>query len=142
MGLHLARDALIPYLAGLIDGEGFIGVGQFHEGLYHHPVIAVAMTDARPIDLLAQSFGGESRFQEPRSERHKPLYEWKLTGTPALEAIKTLSPFLLVKRDQAESILKSDWQKFHKSNPIPDSERALRQIIYAEVKIMNKRGAL
>jgi len=85
---------IIPYLAGIIDGEGCItSVNRKPHGREKtnrvRVVLAVSMTDRKPLDLRTR----------PNS---KPMFRWSLWGKSAIRCIQVLRPYLLVKSLQAD----------------------------------------
>jgi hypothetical protein len=97
---------LLPYLAGIIDGEGYIGVKRSacHPGRVtpgHHARISVKMNEPAPaVRLLAEAFGGRCAPENGRA-----MLCWQVTDAAAERALTALLPYLLVKRAQAENVL-------------------------------------
>jgi hypothetical protein len=91
--------AHIGYLAGLLDGEGYIG---------HHGdggwVVQVAMTDLAPINWLAQ-IGGTMRA-EPQKPPRRTLYRWRvIRSRDVRDLLIAVRPFLQVKHARADEAL-------------------------------------
>jgi hypothetical protein len=93
------------YAAGLIDGEGYIGILEV--GDYFHPRLKVSMTDkGRPcLDALAAEYGGTVRPGRPVGERTRATLEWALSGAEALACIERVRPYLLIKSKPADVAL-------------------------------------
>ena len=100
------------YLAGLIDGEGYIGIeerGRPETRRCKSPsfslALSISMTDKAGIELIAQSFGERIRKYE-REDGRKPYYVFSAHGNkrvrPILEAIL---PYVQVKKPQVELAL-------------------------------------
>ena len=87
---------IIPYLAGIVDGEG--SIGNFSNGKGKKVfTIEVKMTYKPIIDLLHTSFGGCLVFLKSKNIRHKDLWKWRVKSKQAEVAYSILSPFLLLK---------------------------------------------
>lgn len=102
----------LQYAAGLIDGEGYIGIQK--SGGTFHVRLKVAMADkGRPALLALQSlFGGTIYHEPPRGERNSPKQVWILTGEKATDVIARLRPWLLIKAPCADIAL--EFQLMHK----------------------------
>lgn len=99
----------LAYLAGIVDGEGYIGIkttpargDRVTTGF--HARIQVRMTDEPAIALLSQ-LGGSYYRENPHAERGKPLYCWQVSDRLAEQALTALLPYLRVKKQQAETVL-------------------------------------
>ena len=97
------------YLAGLLDGEGCVGYyTRLTKGVpYHSASLHICMTDPRPAEWLMEQVGyGKVSFSF-KPEGHKPVYSWQLCKQPQIkEVLIAIRPFLLVKGDQVDVLLK------------------------------------
>ena len=94
---------VLPYLAGIVDGEGYIGVKRAaHPARVtpgHHARLAVKMNrPAEAVSLLHHTFGGSLRTD-------RGMLAWEVTNASAERVLRALLPYLLVKRAQAENVL-------------------------------------
>ena len=105
---------VLAYFAGIIDGEGSFFIGNFSSnpktGTPHYQTcIQVANTDKILIDWLYDNFGGErytyTPKQLPKGSR-KPVYSWKANGERLTHLCNSILPYLVIKKDQAELMLK------------------------------------
>jgi hypothetical protein len=100
------------YVAGLFDGEGYIRfsykrkdrpkekVGQFHTEFY------VTVTNKnKPVLLYLKEVFGGSIFASWVEKNH--VYFWKLTRGPAFPFLRHIRPYLKIKREQADLVLKN-----------------------------------
>lgn len=102
----------LAYLAGIIDGEGHVGVkrsaaykcqGRATPG--YHARVVVKMTDEPAVRLLHQVFGGSFRRERAQMAGRRELWVWQVTDRAAETTLRTLSRFLRVKRRQAFFVL-------------------------------------
>ena len=102
------------YLAGIIDGEGTLFIGNYGNkdknrgNGFFQTVIAVTTTDKCLIDWLYSNFGGWMSEYTPkqRAENCKgPVYSWKCTGDRLTHLCEIMIPYLVIKKDQAEILL-------------------------------------
>lgn len=90
----------IPYLAGLIDGEGCIYPKYSHGRTRPIIAIKVSMTHPGPIKLLKEVFGG-SILYGPRKAPRRSIHIWSIYGIPAREVLEEILPWLIVKKSEA-----------------------------------------
>lgn len=102
----------MAYLAGIVDGEGHVGIHIQRHG-YRHAIarVAVAMTNEAPVRALALVFGGTVKEKPPAHSRRKKLFLWQVTNKLATKVAQTLLPYLVVKAPQAACILALDNMK-------------------------------
>jgi hypothetical protein len=134
-------DYVLPYLAGIVDGEGFIGINKKGNGNYV-PRVYVAMTNIEPINLLKARFGGV--VYTSRTASGRVLYRWQLVRFNEIkEFCLTITQYLIVKKTQASIVL-----DYVDTPPIPlhrprttDQELSRRSNLYAKIKPLNAVGS-
>ena len=103
----------VAYIAGLIDGEGYIGIkkskayacqGRVTPG--YSARICVKMVDEAAIRFLAETLGGWY-YKEKRAAvaGRRILYSYQATEARAESILRAVLPFLRVKRRNAETVL-------------------------------------
>lgn len=100
--------ATLAYTAGIIDGEGCIGIykeGRKGRWIYYVLAVNVGNTNPQLIEYLYSNFGGQS-WKSPRLPPRKTAYCWRLQAKSAGEFLKLIFPYLLLKKPQAELALK------------------------------------
>jgi len=153
------------YLAGLIDGEGYLGftVNKSNpERIHYQPVMKIAMTDKKIIEWLRNSFGGSFFIREPQKPNHKVSYWWDVSGKNLKAILTKVYPYLRVKKSQCEILLKkfkiqeelfkrlpylniSQINKNREEKRISnlsyrDEEREKIKQLYQRLRELNKRG--
>lgn len=94
------------YSAGLIDGEGYIGIQE--SGGSFQVRLKIQMTDKglSALRLMERLHGGKLEPATPgRDERARATYTWRLTGKAAALVIAEVRPMLLVKAAAADIAL-------------------------------------
>ena len=93
------------YAAGLIDGEGYIGIQE--TGGSFQVRLKVAMTDKGlpALHRLQARLGGRVRPDKSATEATRETHVWILTGQAASKAIRRLFPLLVVKSEPAQIAL-------------------------------------
>lgn len=128
----------LAYCAGLIDGEGCIGIyyNKVHKNFQLK--LQVQMNEKRPLDKLYKLFGGSFYVKEAKPPRHKQ-HTWVVFGSKAEEVIKLIRPYMLVKDKQVDEVLKCDWTNF-KGKSLSDEERQIREVTKERLTKLNQRG--
>lgn len=120
----------LAYFAGLLDGEGYIGIGARVSGEYRTRQLIlqmrIGMTSESVISWLHTTFGGQV-YQHERPP-HKTMWLWSLTQQPAASLLRRVAPYLKVKNTHAwlaQEYLAQRTSFTGKSVPI--EEQALRE---------------
>lgn len=93
---------LLAYIAGLFDGEGYIGVkkrlpnGRNKWASPKYSVaVSIGMTDREPIELVARSFNAVNRVRvRQRKAHYKTMYELDFENDRAVALLRAIRPYL------------------------------------------------
>jgi hypothetical protein len=105
--------AQIAYLAGIIDGEGSIYIGNFSSNTksgakYYQTNMEVTNSAKLLIDFLKNTFGGlvieYTEKQSPKNAR-KTYWRWIATGERLTHLCELILPYLTAKKRQCEIML-------------------------------------
>ena len=96
-------DTDIAYMAGIFDGEGWVGINTSkphgkHKSPRYSLYMGVANTYIPVLEMFAEEFGGHIKLA---SGKNKPCYSWRTTSHKAAHVLKVLMPYLRIKKDQA-----------------------------------------
>ena len=144
------------YAAGLIDGEGYIGVSVAKPGgpritPSYRIRVKIAMCERGAIDYMMEQFGGTHIYNQRRSNpKHRPLLEWTVTGGRAALLLASVEPHLKVKRKQAQLALEL-FRRVKATKTTPKrgqrgiqrtalDEIVVRTALWQEIKRLNTRG--
>lgn len=106
--------AQVAYLAGIIDGEGSIYIGNFSSNpktgsKYYQTNIEITNTDKNLMDWIVNTFGGRlntyTAKQLPKNSR-RTVYRWIATGERVTHLAEILLPYLIAKKRQCEIMIK------------------------------------
>ena len=99
----------LAYLAGLIDGEGYIGIKKARRkdavSPIYHERIQVRMVHEGAIRLLADTLGGNYYLEQPHARGGRLLYCWQASDALAARILTAVLPYLIVKRESALTVL-------------------------------------
>ncbi len=107
----------LAYLAGIVDGEGYIGIKRTkwtpqkekQNGIKSDRFterIQIRMTDESAIRLFRDTLGGNYHKELPKEHSKLSLYCYSASDKRACEVLQKLLPFMLVKKRDAELVLK------------------------------------
>lgn len=145
----------LAYLAGIIDGEGCVFIGNFScnakfKTPYFQTLILVSNTDKALIDWLYKTFGGSfikyTRAQTPKNSR-KEVFKWSIQGERLTHIGEVVLPFLICKKNQVEILLKMRYSlervKVQKGKygiqRLPDEVILYRQSLMDELRSLHTR---
>jgi hypothetical protein len=144
-------DTDIAYLAGIIDGEGTItlaiknGSGKQVGAKWSRPLVHVVNTDLALLGWIEERFGGYL-YDQPigkASDRSKPCYRLSWGGPEAIEIVTTVLPYLVVKRAQADVLLRfADTYSATRygRGGLPEAVKDQRLGLVTEIRSLNKKG--
>ena len=138
----------IAYLAGFFDGEGCITIQRRRNGKgrsYHYLEVQVTNTDRFSLELYRFTFGGNiNPLRDRRSPDHPgwlPRYIWQLEGKEAGECLRTLLPYLGLKRPQAEVGIEFQEVKENKIHKrLTEEQIAVREAQRITLKAMKRQS--
>lgn len=139
-------DTTLAYLAGLIDGEGYVGIKKTSPkncaGPRYMERVQVRMVHEPAIRLLAETLGGNYYREKAHANNGKPLYCYQASDAKACVVLQRLLPYLLVKRESAMNVLALRARKQERRwwRTMPDDERAAREALYLRAKELNRVG--
>lgn len=139
------KHELLIWAAGFFDGEGCISIScsrkgkrVAHPGYYTLQLTAFQNTRV-PLDVFLQLFGGAIRYSTTHSTGG---WIWAQTGPGTIETLFKMTPYLLVKRAQAEVAITFQRRKAPKGGKYDDpvAARALDDIDFQEVRRLKVIG--
>lgn len=92
----------LEYLAGIVDGEGYIR-STVSNHKYFYVRLQVVNTHRGLLDEIQRCFGGSIRDHAGTKPRlgKKPIWKWDTAGRNADRILNLILPHLIVKREQA-----------------------------------------
>jgi hypothetical protein len=132
-GLSLTEKA---YLAGILDGEGSIGVYKRFvgkkKGASYSLRVMVGNTDVSLIRWL-QRLGGSIYEQKPKKSNWSVCYTWTVWANQAAAILEEVLPYMLVKREQAERALFFQSRKSHTGRPLDKIDVFLSELAVEKI---------
>lgn len=141
MQIMIWSETQLAYLAGIIDGEGTFYIGKINPRKFTSRIYVVN-TDKRLIDWLHQNFNGSCYTRNSIKNPHwKTRYEWVLDKAQIDSVCKKILPFLIVKKQHAEAMIKFRQTFIHHKRPrISDEILNFRNNCHEKMKKLNHRS--
>lgn len=153
------RKQLQAYFAGIVDGEGSIGVylnRQPNERAYYYVKVQVKMTTPEIPGLLWREYPEGLLELHPtrgNAERHADSWDFILNGQNAARFLQEIKPFVILKQQQVRLALTflAHQQRYVRiagqcggeHTALVDRDAAYvhrAEIIHAKMKVLNQRG--
>jgi hypothetical protein len=132
------------YFAGLVDGEGYIGIrtsiNQRNSVTYRRYAAQITVTNCcrDPLDL-GQAIWGGSIHEYPGV--NKPVWKWQLSTRLGVRFARDLLPYLLIKKAQAEIVCQlADAIAETRNRKLTPDELAFRQDLQRRCRELNQRS--
>jgi hypothetical protein len=103
----MSRETDLAWVAGIIDGEGTMGLYHTKTGAQWKFQLAVANTDLRILSRVRDTVGAGRIALHRVGRTGRPCYAWLLSSTAAAKALTEVLPYLVGKRDQALLMLEA-----------------------------------
>ena len=100
----------LAYIAGIIDGEGYVGIKRATvrkdcASRSYHARIQIRMVDESAIAFIARTLGG-TYYREVRDiDKHRALYCFSASDALAASILRAVLPYLRVKRGVADIVI-------------------------------------
>jgi hypothetical protein len=106
------QSEVLAYIAGIIDGEGSIGFTRQHRGNKRLiPRVLIVNSELSILQFVQRFFGGDIQPMKRAKEHWKPTWQWRLSGTRAVDFLSAIQPWVIAKRDQI--VLVFAWDATH-----------------------------
>ena len=117
----------LAYMAGIFDGEGCIVIHKSkprQRGINPSYVIEInlANTNEWIVRQFHFSFGGNVYLRKRQTETSREIWAWQISANQALLCLKTLLPYLKLKRGQAEIAIKFQEEKIKRHFRLLDNK--------------------
>lgn len=97
------------YIAGIIDGEGSIMLQRVHKNDFPSPCVSIASTTLELLEWIKEVFGAGTIIHKKNynPEVHKECYSYVVKFDNAIDMLKQIYPYLLikVKKERARLII-------------------------------------
>ena len=148
------RPIDLAYMAGIVDGEGCFFMcklpkkaGDGYVTEHYRGLLKIDNTDIRLLDWIDTVFSGTSsaRCRSTSSRKfEREVFTWTATGDRLLDLCEQLLPYLVIKKEQCEIMIK--FRKTYNtqlgSNKLSAEAIAIRQECLESIRKLNSRWHL
>ena len=139
------EDWKLGYLAGIVDGEGTIGIARYRADGTKRPQyrihVVVTSGSISMLEFIQKDFGGKISLIPERDINKKACYRLTWVGHYAKELIPKIIDKLQIKREHAEIIMSFPISRLAGGFTwFTEEENATRLSSYEKVKKLNERG--
>jgi hypothetical protein len=138
---------MLAYAAGIVDGEGYIGISKFKaasNNYIYQVQLEMGMCDKEAIDFIAKTFDYHITIAKRNKYHKKNIYRIRLTANQAVSFLKRIYPFLIVKKKQA-NLCFILWELIHSEESKSKTDlRNLtpktilqRELLYKKIRVLN-----
>jgi hypothetical protein len=138
------------WLAGIIDGEGHIGIYSYSNPKRFRVALAVCMTHKPTIERIREITGdGFITLDHPKRRQYqKTGYKWQLSDRAVATVLRCCLPYLYTKRTQALTAIRfvetQYWSRFANTGqgrlPLPPNLAKRQAELHQQMKQLNHRG--
>lgn len=120
------------YIAGFFDAEGYVGIDKNNYILR----VGISNTDYLILYMLNKFFGGGLRYLKKKKDIHRNIWQWYIVGNPALEFLKIIEKYLILKKEQVKLaiIYKEEFKRGCGENKPSETEIEKRKWFINELK--------
>ena len=123
----LKGKAKLAYTAGILDGEGtvFLERRVTRKGDYRNYVLTVVISNTNEwlIKWLEFNYGGNVSSYQQKHPNRLLSWRWRIQATKAMEFLRLVLPYLILKRPQAEIAIQFQLNRSHRHRT--DEEKAV-----------------
>ena len=97
----------VAYLAGLIDADGSIYLGNYQSGgrTYKRQTVTVTNTNYEVLQWIVDRTGFSKPYLVEKRPNRKPLYRWVVSHKRARNVLRMVLPYLIIKKSKAIEVL-------------------------------------
>ena len=97
-------EAELAYFAGIVDGEGCFAMHKHGGGIYGTQ-LQVGNTDLLLMQWIHRRFGGSLALERHSNPKHQHMWRWYAKASDLDLITRSLIPYLITKKRQAEIFL-------------------------------------
>jgi hypothetical protein len=130
------------YLAGIIDGEGGIGIYPRKKGGSNYFLkLSVTNTFYGVVDLLLNWLGGATVFKRNDPPHQRPTWTWSIYQQNAIRVIRYARPYMRIKAaqaDLAEQFIDEFKDNRGRGKRVPAEQVVRREWFYQQMMALNR----
>jgi len=128
------------WMAGFIDGEGWIGMSKQKRENRPNPTYR---TSVKISNQQIESLEVFKQYYDSQIKRYKDCYQWVCPERMLSRLLEDIIPFLILKKEQAKTLLEYKqyldfWKNSGTRKTLGSEDLRVREICYLKCKELNK----
>lgn len=130
------------YIAGIIDGEGCIGIYCKKHSFFVQ--ITIANTNKELIIWLENKLHTNAyKMLNDKRLKNKQSFSVTVDRMRAFEILQRIKPYVIVKQKQVKLAIEfKEWQNTHTSHFYTDEDKQIFQSFVNQSRILNRKGVV
>lgn len=116
----------IAYMAGFFDGEGSIHIDSCPMKRPRRLIVQLGQANEWVLKIFQFQFGGKIYEHHDKRQRRQ-LWQWRLNSQQALDFLLIISPYLKLKKAEAEIAIKFQQAKSPRGKKLTEEEAAIEE---------------
>ncbi len=133
------KEAEKAYLAGIIDGEGTVTLARNRKNETPSPSVTVANNNLELLEWIKGLVGGTIISKKKHKAHHSDSYAWAMRSDKAIQLLKDVRQYLIVKKPQADLIINKYKSVTHRAGKYTPEMLEKKMRLVAEIRMLNKR---
>jgi hypothetical protein len=151
MSVNIHGNSIISYLAGIIDGEGYVGIrkcNKKNDGSLipeYKPTVVICNTNYNLMVFLKENFNGSiCKKNKGLKVLWKQSYSFEFNRTEIKRILPKIIPYLIIKKEQAEMVMNlfKTYKHCGIGHRYTPEEVAEKENLHIKSLKLNKRGIL
>lgn len=127
------------YIAGIVDGEGSVGLWRHHKNETHAPNVSVANNNLELLQWIQAKVGGTIVSKKKQLPHHNNSYAWSIKQDRAIRFLNEIKKYLIIKKRQAELITKEYKMVTHRAGKYTPEMLKKKEALVAAIRKLNQR---
>ena len=127
------------YIAGIVDGEGTIGLWRHHKNETASPMVTIANNSLDLLQWIQSKVGGNICSKKKRQAHHGDSYALSLKQDRAICFLNEIKSYLIIKKQQAELITGEYKTVTHRAGKYTPEMLVKKEALVAKIRKLNQR---
>lgn len=138
----------LGYLAGLVDGEGYLGIRRCttkNDGSLipeFKPTMTICNTNYKLMEYLKANYSGSICKSKRQTLGWKPSYRFEFNRSEIRKVLPLIKSYLIIKHDQADLVMElfSTYKHTYPGFGYTQDELSIKELLHRTCLSLNKRG--
>lgn len=130
----MPSDVENAWAAGLMDGDGCVGLTTDSRSRFRKPVVVVDSTDIELLDELQRLYGGSLVVKRKTRDHHRQAYSWRIYGARQIIAfLAMILPYMRCPPKVTRArMLVEEWESVTPRNGYYTDDMAATKLAYED----------